>query len=109
MQRNIKKYWPIFLLPTLVAFILFFIAPFIIGVYLSFCKFTTITDAKFVGLINYTKIFTDATFVHSLWFTALFTIVTVIFINVIGFAVAMLLTKPIRGKIYSGRFFSCRT
>lgn len=98
MQRNIKKYWPIFLLPTLVAFILFFIAPFIIGVYLSFCKFTTITDAKFVGLINYTKIFTDATFVHSLWFTALFTIVTVIFINVIGFAVAMLLTKPIRGK-----------
>ncbi len=106
MQRNIKKYWPIFLLPTLVAFILFFIAPFIIGVYLSFCKFTTITDATFVGLINYTKIFTDATFVHSLWFTALFTIVTVIFINVIGFAVAMLLTKPIRGKnIFRTVFF----
>lgn len=98
MQRNIKKYWPIFLLPTLVAFILFFIAPFIIGVYLSFCKFTTITDASFIGLSNYTKIFSDETFVHSLWFTALFTIVTVILINVIGFAVAMLLTRPIHGR-----------
>lgn len=67
------------------------------GIYLSFCKFTTVTDAKFVGLSNYTKIFGDETFVHSLWYTALFTIVSVLAINFFAFVIAMLLTKGIRG------------
>ena len=67
------------------------------GIYLSFCKFTTVTDAKFVGLSNYAKAFTDGTFGHSLWYTALFTIVSVLLINVLAFAIAMLLTKGIRG------------
>ena len=97
MQKSIKKYFPIFALPTLVAFTIGFLVPFIMGIYLSFCKFTTVTDAKFVGIGNYLKIFTDKTFNHALWYTALFTIVSVILINVLAFAVAMLLTKGIRG------------
>ena len=56
MEKAIKKYWPVFLLPTMLAFTIGFIAPFIMGIYLSFCKFTTVTDAKFVGLANYVKI-----------------------------------------------------
>ena len=48
-NRSMKKYGPIFLLPTMIAFTIGFIAPFILGVYLSFCEFTTVTDAKFVG------------------------------------------------------------
>ena len=78
MQKSIKKYFPIFALPTLVAFTIGFLVPFIMGIYLSFCKFTTVTDAKFVGISNYLKIFTDKTFNHALWYTALFTIVSVI-------------------------------
>ena len=106
MQKSIKKYFPIFALPTFVAFTIGFIVPFIMGIYLSFCKFTTVTDAKFVGLSNYAKIFTDATFVHALWYTALFTIVSVIFINVLAFAIAMLLTKGIKGtNIFRTVFF----
>lgn len=97
MEKAIKRYFPIFVLPTLLAFTIGFIAPFIVGVYLSFCKFTTITDAAFVGFANYTKIFTDKTFVHALWYTALFTIVSVILINFFAFAAAMLLTRKIRG------------
>ena len=94
-----KKYGPIFLLPTMIAFTIGFIAPFILGVYLSFCEFTTVTDAKFVGLKNYIRFWNDPSdvFLHSLWFTALFTIVTVLLINVIGFAVALALTKKIKG------------
>ena len=94
-----KKYGPVFLLPTMIAFTIGFIAPFILGVYLSFCEFTTITDAKFVGLKNYIRFWNDPSdvFLHSLWFTALFTIVTVLLINVLGFAVALALTKKIRG------------
>ena len=67
------------------------------GVYLSFCEFTTVTDAKFVGLKNYAKIFTDSTFSHALWYTVLFTIVSVLAINVLAFLIAMLLTKGIKG------------
>ena len=97
MEKAIKKYFPVFALPTLVAFTIGFIVPFIMGIYLSFCEFTTVTDAKFVGLKNYIRIFSDATFTHALVFTALFTVVSVLTINVFAFAIAMLLTKGIRG------------
>ena len=101
MEKAIKKYFPIFALPTAIAFFIFFVAPFVLGVYLSFCKFTTITDAKVVGFENYMKIFTDETvfepFVHSLWYTALFAVTSVILINVLAFAVALLLTKGFKG------------
>ena len=97
MEKSIKKYFPVFALPTLVAFTIGFIIPFIMGIYLSFCEFTTVTDAKFVGLKNYIRIFSDATFTHALVFTALFTVVSVLTINVFAFAIAMLLTKGIRG------------
>lgn len=62
MNHSIKKYFPIFVLPTLAAFVIGFIVPFILGIYLSFCKFTTVTDAKFVGIENFVKIFGDKTF-----------------------------------------------
>lgn len=106
MEKAIRRYWPIFVLPTFLAFILGFIAPFAMGVYLSFCKFTTVTDAKFIGFSNYLKIFTDASFVHALWYTAIFTVVTVVLINVFAFAVALLLTKGFRGtNIFRTVFF----
>ncbi len=97
MEKSIRKYFPVFVLPTFAAFTAGFILPFLMGIGLSFCRFTTVTDAEFIGLGNYTKIISDATFVHALWFTALFTIVSVITINVLAFAIAMLLTKGIRG------------
>ena len=101
MDKAIKKYFPIFALPTAIAFFIFFLSPFVIGVYLSFCKFTTITDAQLVGFSNYAKIFTDETvlkpFVHSLWYTALFAVVSVVLINVLAFCVALLLTKGFKG------------
>ena len=106
MQKSLKKYFPIFALPTLVAFTIGFIVPFILGIYLSFCKFTTVTDAKFIGFSNYAKIFTDKTFGHALWYTALFTIVSVLLINILAFSVAMLLTKGIKGtNIFRTVFF----
>ena len=106
MAKAIKRYWPVFVLPTFLAFILGFIAPFIMGIYLSFCKFTTVTDAKFIGFSNYLKIFTDPSFVHALWYTALFTVVSVILINVLAFTVALLLTKGFKGtNVFRTVFF----
>lgn len=106
MQKAIKKYFPIFVLPTIIAFVIGFLAPFILGIYLSFCDFTTVTDAEFIGIDNYLKILGDKEFIHSLWYTALFTLVTVVLINVLAFAVALLLTKGIRGtNIFRTVFF----
>ena len=106
LQKAIKKYFPVFVLPTMIAFTIGFIAPFLLGIYLSFCKFTTVTDAEFIGLGNYIKTLGDAEFIHSLWYTALYTVVTVLLINVLAFAVAMLLTKGIKGtNIFRTVFF----
>ena len=106
MQKAIKKYFPVFVLPTMIAFTIGFIAPFLLGIYLSFCKFTTVTDAEFIGLSNYVKTLGDPEFIHSLWYTALYTVVTVLLINVLAFAVAMLLTKGIKGtNIFRTVFF----
>lgn len=95
--KSMKKYSPIFVLPTFAAFMIGFIIPFIMGIYLSFCKFTTVIDAELVGISNYLKVFQDPTFVHALWYTALFTVVSVITINVFAFTIALLLTKAMKG------------
>ncbi|MFR5601261.1 MAG: carbohydrate ABC transporter permease [Lachnospiraceae bacterium] len=106
MEKAIKRYFPIFALPTLAAFTIGFIIPFLMGIYLSFCEFTTVTNARFVGLSNYMKIAGDGEFIHALGFTVLFTIVSVITINVLAFLVAMLLTRKIKGtNIFRTVFF----
>ena len=106
LEKAIKRYFPIFLLPTLIAFTIGFIVPFIMGIWLSFCEFTTVTDATFVGLSNYIKAFQDPIFLHSFWYTALFAVVSLVVINVIAFAIALALTQKLRGtNIFRTVFF----
>ncbi len=106
MQKAIKRWFPLFVLPTVLAFIVSFIAPFVMGIYLSFTKFKTVSNAKWVGFSNYAKAFQDDDFVNALWFTVRFTIVSVITINVIAFLLALLLTKSIKGtNIFRTIFF----
>ena len=106
MEKSIKRYFPVFLGPTFLAFLIGFIAPFLMGIYLSFCDFRTVTDAKFNGVQNYVRAFQDGEFAHAFLFTALFTVTTLILINVIAFAVALVLTREIRGtNIFRTVFF----
>ncbi len=106
MERAIRRYWPVFVLPTLAAFSIGFIYPFVQGLYLSFCKFTTIKKATFVGLKNYAYAISDEGFWQAFSFTAAFTVVSTILINVIAFAIALALTSRIRGtRIYRTVFF----
>lgn len=98
MEKNMKKYFPVFVLPTFVAFTVVFLIPFVLGIYLSFTEFTTVESATWVGLENYIKAFTqDENFKNALWFTIKFTFVSVITINVISFFLALLLTKALKG------------
>ena len=97
MQKTLKRYFPIFVLPTLIAFSFAFIIPFVMGVYLSFCKYKTITNAQFVGLDNYIKIFADKDFVNAFGFTLKFSVVSIVTINVFAFILALALTRKIKG------------
>ncbi len=98
MQKTLKKYFPVFALPTLAAFVVSFIVPFVMGAYLSFTEFKVVNESKWVGLANYIKIFTsDKTFLNSLWLTVKFTAVSIVTINIIAFTVAMLLTRGLKG------------
>ena len=106
MEKAIRRYMPIFVLPTFFAFILGFIVPFLMGIWLSFCEFTTVTDAKFVGISNYIEAFKDTVFQHSFWYTLLFAVVSLIVINIFAFALALALTQKMRGtNIFRTIFF----
>ena len=106
MNKSMKKYFFLFVGPTLIAFFIAFIIPFVMGLYLSFCDFTTVTNATFVGVSNYVTAFTNADFLNALWFTVKFAVVAVITINVCGFGLALLLTQKIKGtNVFRTIFF----
>lgn len=106
MEKALKKYFPFFVLPTLMAFLIAFFIPFLLGVGLSFTEFTTVSDAKWVGLDNYVKAFSNIDFLNALWFTAKFAVVSVLTINVFAFLLALILTRGMKGtNVFRTIFF----
>ena len=97
VQRPIKKWAPVFILPTFAAFCIGFVWPFLQGIYLSFCNFNTPKDATWKGIENYVKVFSDAGFLNAFKNTAAFAVVSIVLINVVAFAIAYALTQKIRG------------
>lgn len=108
MEKVVRKYWPLFVLPTLAAFVIGFIVPFGQGLYLSFCRFTRLSNAKWVGFDNYIRVFTDDPnpLMDSLGFTVAFAVVSIILINLIAFLFALVLTRGLRGtNVFRTIFF----
>ncbi|MCM1523858.1 MAG: sugar ABC transporter permease [Ruminococcus sp.] len=106
MKNKLSKYFPVFVLPTLAAFTMAFIIPFAMGIYLSFCKFTTVKNASWAGFDNYIKAFSNSDFTNALWFTVKFTAVSVVTVNIFAFMLALLLTRGIKGtNIFRTVFF----
>ncbi len=107
MQKTLRRYAAVFVLPTAVAFTVAFLIPFLMGIYLSFTEFTTVTNAKWVGFSNYLRVFRDSSdFTNAFWFTAKFTVVSVVLVNLFAFSLAMLLTRGIRGtNVFRTVFF----
>ena len=96
MEKALKKYFAVFALPTLIAFAISFLVPFLMGIYLSFTEFTTVTNTTWVGLKNYKALLGSPDFMNALWFTVKFTVVSVLSINLIASTLALLLTRGIK-------------
>ena len=106
VRRPIQKCFPLFLLPTFIAFCIGFLYPFGKGIFLSFCDFKTTSKWTWSGLNNYMKAFADDSFIHAFWYTAGFALVSLLIINILAFTVAYLLTKGIKGSnIFRTVFF----
>ena len=106
MEKALKRWFPVFVIPTLAAFCVGFIWPFIQGMYLSLCKFTTVNNATFVGLSNYVKALSDETFRSSFVFTVVFAVVSTVLINLLSFLIALKLTDNIKGtNVFRTVFF----
>lgn len=107
VEKMPKKYYAFFTLPTVIAFVVSFFIPFLLGIYLSFTRFTTVTDSQWVGFSNYIRAFTeDQTFINALKFTVKFAVVAIILINVFAFSLALLLTRKIKGtNVFRTVFF----
>ena len=108
MEHSVKRWFPVFVLPTLIAFLIAFLIPFIMGIYLSFCEFRTVSDATFVGLTNYISAFSDGSgFLNALWFTVKFTVLSVLTINIFAFTLALMLTRSVKGtNLFRTVFFT---
>ena len=102
-----RAYYAFFTLPTLIAFAIAFFIPFLLGIYLSFTKFTTVTNSSWVGLSNYIRAFgEDRDFFNAMLFTGKFALVSVVLINLFAFSLALLLTRKIRGtNLFRTTFF----
>ena len=106
VRRPIRRWFPLFIMPTFICFCIGFIWPFLQGIYLSFCTFNTPRDAVWTGFANYVKAFSDGGFRHAFWNTAAFAVVSIILINLLAFAIAYGLTQKIRGaNIFRTVFF----
>ena len=106
MYKRFYRWFPVFVLPTLAAFATAFLVPFVMGVWLSFHRFTTIKNTHFVGWENYIRAFADEGFLGSLRFSALFTVVSLITVNLLAFVLALALTRRLRGvNVFRGIFF----
>jgi raffinose/stachyose/melibiose transport system permease protein len=97
MGKSLKKYFWFFVGPTLLAFIIAFVIPFIMGIVLSFSRFTTVTDVTWIGFGNYVRAFSNPDFLNALRLSAAFTVVSVIIINTAAFFLALLLTRGFKG------------
>ena len=104
-KRKLTEF--LFLLPTLIAFLMVIIIPFIFGIYYSFTDWQgTGAVNRVVGFENYKAIFQDPGFLHSFLVTLLFTVLNIITVNVVAFLISLLVTSEIRGRnVYRAGFF----
>ena len=104
-KRNNLLLFLAFVGPALLSFILVFLVPFFYGFYLIFTDWNGYSSTKtFVGLQNFFIVFTDSSFWKSMGNTLIYSSVSVVTINLVGFALAYFLTSGIKGQNFFRAF-----
>lgn len=95
----------IFCLPFIIGFLFFLFIPMITSIYYSFCNYSITKPASFIGLDNYTKMFSDEKFWKSLGATLKYAAISVPLKIVFALLIALLLlrntkTTPVYRAVY---------
>jgi multiple sugar transport system permease protein len=94
----------LFLAPYLVLFLAFVIGPIVYGLYISLHRYDfTLPNKPFVGLENYTDLFTPGSITFSAFWTsmratAIFTVFSVPLLLVVPLMIALAMNKKFRGR-----------
>ncbi|MFM2484890.1 carbohydrate ABC transporter permease [Celerinatantimonas yamalensis] len=100
-KRRNRRHWIglIYVLPALSLVMMFFIVPLCMTVWMSFHKWPLMGIPRWVGLRNYTRLFSDQGFWSSLWFTTEYTVVVTI--ALLGFALILALMVQGQSRLIS--------
>lgn len=99
MDKNKQKFLLyLIILPAFLIFLIFFIVPFISGLFISFTSWSGFNEIKFVGFKNFIEFFTNKNAYSALGRTLWLTFIIVILQNITALFFAVILEKKIKGK-----------
>ncbi len=99
-NKKLKNFgwYALFVFPLLFIFATVVLIPFLIGVGYSFFSWDglPLNPKTFVGISNFTKLFSDSRFLSSAVHTVIFTLVAIVTINVLGLGFALVVTTKLK-------------
>lgn len=97
---ELGKYFLFFILPALVIYLLFSIAPFLYTIYYSFTDYTDMNPVNlhFVGLKNYIKVFQTPLMLTAIKNSVIYAILLTGFQTMLGLPLAVILNKKLKTR-----------
>lgn len=100
----VKKFLTFALLP-LAIFTVVLIVPFIRGIFFTFTDWNGFEYENFVGFDNYAASLASEKFWAAIWMTIAYVAISLILVNVVAFALALIVTLPMKGTTTLRTFF----
>lgn len=93
----------LFLLPSLLGFVLFYLWPAIRGIWLSFTEFNLLRQtSSFIGLANYQELVGDPLFWHSMRVTLLYVVINISIQTVLALVIAVMMDRLTQSVVVRG-------
>lgn len=89
----------LFLLPSLVGFILFYAVPAVRGFWISLTDWDLLTEPEWVGLANYEKLISDREFRNSLWVTLRYVLWNIPLQTAIAVVIAVMMDRLTKSMV----------
>ena len=83
----------LFVLPSLIGFVLFYAVPAIRGVWISFTDWDLLGDARFIGVENYVRLFNDPEFWNALKVTVYYVLLNIPLQTILAIFIAVMMSR----------------